>query len=135
MQVAGYLFFGKMRKTCTVGGAYCVDGTLVISHVKKLAGLFFILPVTAGVMSRCAEIRLTSLGVNVGVIFLQQLPQLRQSVSCQTSLSAWSTILLMVAGGLFSSRVKNERIDFLYTNTFLRKERRLTIIIDLILLW
>lgn len=34
--------FGEMRKTCTVCGAYFVDGTFIICQVEELAGFGFI---------------------------------------------------------------------------------------------
>jgi hypothetical protein len=44
--------------------------------------------------------------VKVGVIFLQQLPQVRQSVSAHTALSTSTIILCKPLGGCFSNFVK-----------------------------
>jgi hypothetical protein len=44
-----------------------------------------------------------NIAVNVGVIFLQQLAQLKQSISFQTAVSTVSTIVLIFLGGFFST--------------------------------
>src|SRR5204862_6578303 len=82
----------------------------------------------AGVMSKWAEMRFTSAVVKVGVIFLQQLPQVRQSVSAHTSLSTVSIILCKPFGGLFSSFVKSVRNFLLLRFTFCLNERIFTFI-------
>ena len=64
--------------------------------------------------------------VNVGVIVLQQLPQLKQSTSAHALLSASTTNCLIFFGGLFSSLDKNNRSLLLLCLTFCLKERRFT---------
>jgi hypothetical protein len=64
--------------------------------------------------------------VNVGVIDLQQLAQLRQSTSFQTAASISSANLSRPLGGFFSTRPKNLFIDAAWWRTFCLKERKLT---------
>jgi hypothetical protein len=47
-----------------------------------------------------------NIAVNVGVIFLQQFAQLKQSISFHTAVSTVSTIVLMFLGGFFSTFLK-----------------------------
>src|SRR5258708_6838624 len=79
-----------------------------------------------GVISKCADILFISLTENVGVIVLQQLPQLKQSISGHTSFSTVSINLCKPRGGCFSILVKNKRKDLLYFFTFCLNERRFT---------
>src|ERR1700712_3569912 len=84
-----------------------------------------------GFISRCAEMRLTSLTVNVGDIVLQQLAQVKQSTSFQTALSTSTAILSRSFGGVFSSLLKNLLSTLLYRSTFLLNKRRLIFILSL----
>jgi len=56
---------------------------------------------------------------------LQQLAQLRQSVSFQTSSSITAAIWSSPLGGLLPSLVKKDFILLLFRETFFLKERRL----------
>ena len=138
-------FFCEMRKSCTIGGPYCINTAFIIFQIEELAGLFFIHPVAIFFLSLCshcflnsstvwpkwADILLRSAGVNVGVIVLQQLAQLRQSTSCHTSFSNAMVKLFSLFGGSFSSLVRNLLKLRLVWPTFFLKERRFTGFISL----
>jgi len=76
-------------------------------------------------MFKCVDILLISEGEKVGVIFLQQLPHVKQSVSGQIVLSMSVTIWFNFFGGAFSTLVRNIENDLLYRLTFCPNERRL----------
>jgi len=59
-----------------------------------------------GRIFKCFEMRLISFGVKVGVMVLQQLAQLKQSTSCQTSVLSCSARISKPSGFNFSTRRK-----------------------------
>jgi hypothetical protein len=69
--------------------------------------------------------RSVSFFVKVGVIDRQQFEQVRQSTSCQTSLSTSSAILSNLLGAFFSSLERKSFILRLFLLTLTLKERRL----------
>jgi hypothetical protein len=70
------------------------------------------------VILKWTEILLISLVRNVGVMVLQQFPQVKQSVSSQISLSILAAIVSRFLGGFFSSLVRKVRNLFLFRSTF-----------------
>jgi hypothetical protein len=81
-----------------------------------------------GVVFKCAEILLISVFVKVGVIDLQQLAQLKQSVSAQTCGLMYSANWSNPLGALFSSLLKKDLNCFPFLVTFCLNDLKFTCI-------